>query len=69
MATRKAGEKHVDPDHWLQNTPEQSGSWWTAWEEWLTRHSSPPGALPSMGAPQRGFLLLGDAPGNYVYQD
>jgi polyhydroxyalkanoate synthase len=69
MSTRKAGEKHMDPDYWLEHTPEQTGSWWTPWERWLAEHSSSLVDPPSMGAPEKGFPPLGNAPGTYVHLD
>ncbi len=69
MSTRRAGEKHVDPDHWLEKTPEQTGSWWTPWEHWLARHCSTLVAPPPTGAPEKGLPPLCDAPGTYVFQE
>ncbi|MGC9194730.1 MAG: PHA/PHB synthase family protein [Syntrophobacteraceae bacterium] len=69
MSTRKAGEKHMDPDHWLKNTPEQTGSWWTPWVRWLNQNSSSRVEPPSMGAPEKGLDPLGDAPGTYVFME
>ena len=65
----QAGERYVDPEHWYAGTPPVDGSWWRTWAEWLTRNSS--GAMvapPGMGAPERGFAPLGDAPGTYVHE-
>jgi polyhydroxyalkanoate synthase subunit PhaC len=42
------------------------GSWWPAWQGWLAAHSSPAGMPPPSGAPDRGHVRLGDAPGKYV---
>ncbi|MDR3568873.1 MAG: alpha/beta fold hydrolase [Syntrophobacteraceae bacterium] len=67
MSTRKAGEKHIDPDSWLEKTPEQIGSWWTPWERWLAKRSSSLVDPPPMGAPDKGLQPLCDAPGTYVY--
>ena len=69
ISSRKAGEKHVDPDYWLEKTPEQTGSWWTPWERWLAEHSSSPVIPPSMGAPEKGLPPLDEAPGTYVFQE
>ena len=66
---RKAGEKHIDADSWLEETPAQNGSWWVPCERWLAEHSSSLVAPPSMGAPEKGLPPLSDAPGAYVFQD
>ena len=47
---------------------ERAGSWWPAWQRWLTDRSGPPGAPPSLGAPAAGYPPLGPAPGTYVYE-
>lgn len=51
---------YVDPDRWEQGAPACEGSWWPAWESWLTAHAGPWVEPP---APIAG---LGPAPGNYV---
>ena len=68
MTTCKEGERGLDPDTWQAETPVREGSWWPAWEAWLAKHSTDQVALPSMGAPDNGYPLLGDAPGTYVHQ-
>ena len=35
--TRKEGERYMDPDTWIAAAPGHDGSWWPAWEEWVTR--------------------------------
>ncbi len=62
----KLGEMHVSPEEWMEANPPQDGSWWPAWEEWLTGHSSGRIGLPPLGAP--GYEVLGPAPGTYVMQ-
>ena len=69
ISTRKAGEKHIDADSWLNKIPEQSGSWWVPCERWLAEHSSSLVAPPSIGAPEKGLPPLSDAPGTYVFQE
>ena len=65
---RQHGGKFVDPDTWLAATPEQEGSWWPVWADWLQARSGPLGALPSMGAEAQGLPPLCPAPGTYVLQ-
>jgi len=69
MVTRKEGEKYLDPDTWRENAPAFEGSWWIPWEKWLSVHSSSKTEPPSLGAPDKGYRDLGNAPGTYVLQD
>jgi polyhydroxyalkanoate synthase len=69
IATRKPGDRYVDPDTWLSLAKRADGSWWPAWASWLESKSYPERvAPPSMGAPSRGFVPLCAAPGVYIYQ-
>jgi polyhydroxyalkanoate synthase len=61
-----AGERRVDPDRWLATAPDNKGSWWPAWHEWLRARSGDPVKPPRMGLP--GARALGDAPGRYVLE-
>lgn len=69
MATQRHGERYIDPEAWQTVTARQEGSWWPAWQSWLKSHSG--GTLPAqpIGAPDRGYTPLSDAPGTYVLQD
>lgn len=58
------GEVHPDPDGWFAATPEQNGSWWPAWFDWLARHSSGERAVDGSAPPS----ALGPAPGSYVLE-
>lgn len=66
MATRRHGERYVDPDTWHARIPVHEGSWWPAWERWLIAQSSEQVAPPKIGAPAKGYTALCDAPGTYV---
>ncbi|MCE9680748.1 PHA/PHB synthase family protein [Halomonas alkalisoli] len=66
MRTQHQGEPYVDPLSWRDTMPEQEGSWWPAWQEWLETHSSGKTAPPPMGSER--FPPLEDAPGSYVRQ-
>jgi polyhydroxyalkanoate synthase len=65
---RNRGDRYVDPDTWQAETPVQQGSWWPEWHAWLDRHSSGRASPPPMGAPEKGYQALRDAPGLYVRQ-
>jgi polyhydroxyalkanoate synthase len=69
LATRKPGDRYMDPEAWHAITPRREGSWWPAWQAWLEKYSSRPVAAPPPGAPDRGYFPLGDAPGTYVLQE
>jgi polyhydroxyalkanoate synthase len=60
------GERRLDPDRWLATAPDNKGSWWPAWHEWLRVHSGAPVEPPRMGLP--GARALDDAPGRYVLE-
>ncbi len=64
LRTQHQGERYLDPQTWLQSTPEQAGSWWPAWQQWLVEHSSGRSAPPPLGGDR--FPALEDAPGRYV---
>ncbi|MEM4658544.1 MAG: alpha/beta fold hydrolase [Candidatus Methanosuratincola sp.] len=71
VATKKETDPYVDPDAWMARTPVKEGSWWPEWQSWLVKHSSPEmvPAPKSLGAPERGYRPLEDAPGTYVYEE
>jgi poly[(R)-3-hydroxyalkanoate] polymerase subunit PhaC len=69
IATRAEGDRYVDPDTWQAVTSSRDGSWWPAWESWLAAHSGSSMASPPLGALDRGFPPLCDAPGVYVLED
>jgi polyhydroxyalkanoate synthase len=64
----KAGHQRLTADEWLEATPQTEGSWWDAWLEWLTEHSSRRAKPPRMGAARAGLPPLEPAPGTYVHQ-
>jgi polyhydroxyalkanoate synthase subunit PhaC len=66
VATRSHGTRYMDPDTWLATAPRYEGSWWPAWQAWLAVRSEERVAPPAMGAAEKGYSVLGDAPGNYV---
>ncbi|MEO1964859.1 alpha/beta fold hydrolase [Hyphomonas sp.] len=70
---RIAHHRHRDPilspDQWLEAAKEQSGSWWEGWTDWLAKQSSAELVRPPRtGAARKGYPVLEDAPGTYVFQ-
>jgi len=68
IALHKEHDKYIDPDAWQKSAMHHEGSWWPCWRDWLDRQSSEQISPPSLGAPQSGYVPLGDAPGTYVLQ-
>ena len=56
----------LNPDLYLAHAEQKAGSWWPQWQQWLARRSGRPGAAPSIGAPDKGYSTLADAPGHHV---
>jgi polyhydroxyalkanoate synthase len=67
-ATHKEEDTYIDPDSWQASAVRTEGSWWPCWREWLDRHSSRKSPPPHMGAPEKGYTPLADAPGTYVLE-
>lgn len=66
VAVKPASQSYVSPDAWHQEVPRRKGSWWPEWGSWLAEHSTDDILPPSLGAAQKGYPALADAPGNYV---
>lgn len=66
LLTTGAHDPYRDADTWLAAAPVHDGSWWPAWAAWLAARSGDPVPPPSVGAPERGYPPLADAPGRYV---
>ncbi len=66
MTVSKEGERAPDADTWAAQTAVRGGSWWPAWQRWLAQHSSTDTDPPPMGAPEKGYAPLCEAPGTYV---
>ncbi len=66
MATSQEGDRYVDPETWLATAPQYQGSWWPAWERWLSERSSEQCKPPMVGNREKGYVPLVDAPGQYV---
>jgi polyhydroxyalkanoate synthase len=68
IATREEGERYASSSAWQEQTPKQKGSWWPAWQEWLAERSTQQVEPRALGAPEKNYPVLGDAPGTYVFQ-
>jgi len=66
MSTKSADDKYLDPDSWMARTEVQDGSWWPAWEKWLTQHSTVRLPPPTTGNVPAGYVPICAAPGDYV---
>ena len=64
LRTHQEGETYVDPETWQQTTPTQKGSWWPAWNIWLSERSSGNTAARAPG--NKEYPPLAEAPGTYV---
>ena len=68
LAERKPGDPYRDPDAWHAAVPALEGSWWPKWEAWLKADSTAQVTPPSIGAADKGYPVLGPAPGTYVLE-
>jgi polyhydroxyalkanoate synthase len=68
IAERPAHGSHLDPETWVSTAEQRDGSWWPAWTAWLVQRSGKPTAPPTLGAPEKGYPVLADAPGRYVIE-
>jgi polyhydroxyalkanoate synthase len=66
MSTRKDLDKFVGAEAWAASAPRFEGSWWPAWEGWISGRSSGNMAPPGLGNARAGYAPLGAAPGQYV---
>ena len=67
IATSHDQDHYVDPDTWVQITPQVEGSWWEAWHAWLEQHSSGKIDAVEVGS-VKGYQGICDAPGTYIHQ-
>jgi polyhydroxyalkanoate synthase len=65
--TRRAGDNYTDPDTWIASNEPNQGSWWPQWNRWLDAHISEQVKPPAIGAARRGYKVVRDAPGEYVF--
>jgi polyhydroxyalkanoate synthase len=69
VAMKRTEDLCLGADEWAAAAPIKQGSWWDEWMAWLARHSALERvAPPPMGAADKGYLAMEDAPGTYVLQ-
>lgn len=69
IATRLAVDICLGPGEWAAEAEARNGSWWEAWLPWLAAHSGKDRVdPPSLGAADKGFPAIAEAPGAYVFQ-
>ena len=68
IAERPTLGHRLDPETWVAMAEQRNGSWWPAWTAWLDQRSGKPIAPPSLGAPEKGYPALAEAPGRYVLE-
>ena len=64
LSTRKAHGPWIEANQWASSTKHSKGSWWPAWDRWLTKHSGRRQVARIM-ARENGLCA---APGEYVLQ-
>jgi polyhydroxyalkanoate synthase len=69
MLCRPAAGHYIGYQQWLKQAPQRAGSWWPAWVDWLSHHSSVAIPPPSLGPPGQDSHQLADAPGAYVFEN
>jgi polyhydroxyalkanoate synthase len=68
IMARAHNGRFMGPDEWQALAERVEGSWWNAWVAWLKARSGAAAAPPRLGAPDKGYKPLCDAPGHYVLQ-
>ena len=68
VLTRALDGAALEPDEWLTRAVGQQGSWWEEWGRWLDGRSGDQVPPPPMGAPDKGYSPIADAPGHYVLE-
>lgn len=53
-----------NPDDWMNKATQHEGSWWTDWQNWISRRSG--GKVDARNAGDGKLKVLGPAPGEYV---
>ncbi len=66
LARRPHQNSYFAPEEWMSSTTPREGSWWPQLVAWLNERSGTPVSPPPLSAPDKGYPVLGDAPGSYV---
>lgn len=70
IAVKRTADLCRSADEWAEYAEAKQGSWWEEWVDWLTANSTierlPPPA--TLGAAEKGYKPIEDAPGTYVLQ-
>jgi len=67
IATKKHSARYIPPGQWQHQAEVLEGSWWEAWQQWLSDRSEGKHKPPAMGNGAKGYTPLADAPGTYVF--
>jgi polyhydroxyalkanoate synthase len=65
IKTTAVRDPRQTPDEWQKSAPMTEGSWWTAWQAWLAKRSTPAQIAARSVARNKA---LGPAPGEYVFE-
>lgn len=57
----------LEPDDWLDATPQHDGSWWPDWIDWLLQRSGAEKRAPAKLGNNK-HKAMGEAPGTYVHE-
>jgi poly[(R)-3-hydroxyalkanoate] polymerase subunit PhaC len=69
IALKRTTDPCVGPEEWVAAADVKTGSWWAAWDHWLSKNSAADSVSPpTMGAPKKAYPPLEDAPGTYVFE-
>jgi polyhydroxyalkanoate synthase len=69
MTTWLNRSETLTPEEWAESASRHPGSWWPAWQRWLSAHSNPKRmSPPGIGNPEAGYCPLEDSPGHYVHE-
>ncbi len=68
MQTKREGERYIDPQTWVAETPRKGGSWWIEWAAWLASDLASMYRRLQWAMPVAGYAALADAPGTLVHQ-
>jgi polyhydroxyalkanoate synthase subunit PhaC len=64
IRTQAEHAAYIAPDEWAALAPQFDGSWWPAWQAWLSQRSGTRSKPPSIGS--KHYPPLAAAPGSYV---